>query len=109
MFDLEKALAAWRDRLHCRMVFLPEDLKELEAHVRDLVAGLTASGMAEEEAFHHAIRRMGADAFLEEEYQKVRFVRAKRNRHLGRTIYWGTIMLMHYVKIAGRNLWRQKL
>ena len=69
MFDLEKALAAWRDHLRCKRVFLPEDVEELEGHLRDLVARLTASGMDAEEAFRRAIRRMGADGFLEAEYR----------------------------------------
>ena len=72
MFDLEKALAAWRDHLQCRGVFLPEDIKELEGHLRELVAGLIASGLSEEEAFHRALRRMGTDGFLEAEYRNAR-------------------------------------
>ena len=108
MFDLEKALAAWRDHLRCNRVFLPEDIEELEGHLRDLMAQLTASGMGEEEAFYLALRRMGSDGFLEAEYRKVRFVRAKRNRHLGRTIYWSLVMLKNYLKTTFRSFRRHK-
>ena len=44
MFDLEKAIVAWRRSFRYRRVFFEDDLEELERHLRDHVAGRVEQG-----------------------------------------------------------------
>ena len=48
MFDLDKAIAAWRRSLSYNRAFVGDDLDELEQRVRDQVEGLRAEGMSGE-------------------------------------------------------------
>ena len=107
-FHLDKAVAAWRDRLQRNRAFLADDLDELESHLRDHVDRLVGAGLSEREAFEAARRRLGSDLQLESEYRKVRFGRSKRVRHLWKNTRWEAGMLGNYVKIALRNVRRQK-
>ena len=53
MFDLDKALAAWRRTLEHNRAFTPDDIDELERHIRDEVHAQMVRGIDEETA--HAI------------------------------------------------------
>jgi len=106
MFDLEKAIATWRHLLRNNRAFLQEDLDELERHVRDQVAALTAAGLPEEAAFRRAIREMGSYGAVEAEYQKVYWGKRRRQHALLHELHWRSAMLKNYVKIAYRNLAR---
>ena len=79
-FHLDKAVAAWRERLQRARDFLADDLDELEAHLRDHIEKLVGEGLSERDAFRTARQRLGSDVQLASEYRKVRFVRAKRRR-----------------------------
>ncbi len=108
MFDLEKAIAAWRRSFEHRRVFSPDDLEELERHLRDTVAWRTARGMAPREAFEAALQEVGDYGTTETEYRKV-YWRKVRHRHtLFSTLASEIAMLRNYVKIALRNLRKQK-
>ncbi len=104
MFDLEKAVAAWRRTLHHRRAFLREDLDELESHLRDHVERLVAQGQPDEEAFRSAVRRMGDYGSIEAEYRKVFWLKLKHKRALLRELIWEVAMLKNYVKVTLRNL-----
>jgi len=106
MFDLEKAITAWRRRLRYSRVFLDDDLDELEAHLRDHVDRLAAEGLSLEDAFHAAERRLGTRPVLEAAYRNVRWGRRKRRRQLGHTLTTEAAMLKNYLTIALRNLRR---
>lgn len=64
-FDLEKAIAMWRRRFEHDRSFLPQDVRELEQHVRDHTSALVAQGYSEKDAFLRAMQEMG-------EYEEVR-------------------------------------
>ncbi len=58
-FDLERQIGLWRETLG-RAAGLPaEDLQELEDHLRDEVDSLLSGGLAEDEAFLIALKRIG--------------------------------------------------
>ncbi|MFT3832590.1 MAG: permease prefix domain 1-containing protein [Micropruina sp.] len=65
---VESQIESWRHYLTGRAAIAPGDVAELEAHLRDQVDALTDSGLAGEEAFLVAIRRLGALDELSREY-----------------------------------------
>ena len=56
---LEAQIAQWRAFLHRRHAIHGSDVEELEAHLRDQVAALVEAGLADDEAFLVAVKRMG--------------------------------------------------
>lgn len=70
-FDLNSALQRWLDSLAESPQFRPDDLAELESHIRDSVNQLQTQGLSSEESFLIATRRMGAAEKLEPEFAKV--------------------------------------
>jgi hypothetical protein len=57
--SLEDQIDQWRNYLHRRQAIHSVDVAELEDHLREQVAGLVESGLATDEAFLVAVKRMG--------------------------------------------------
>ena len=57
--NLEELIAQWRAHLHRHRAIHPPDVEELEGHLRDQVAALEDAGLAVDEAFLVAVKRMG--------------------------------------------------
>ena len=57
---VEEQIARWRDWLRRRPPIRPSDVDELEGHLRDQIAALVAAGLAGDEAFLVAVKRMGS-------------------------------------------------
>ena len=108
MFDLEKAIAAWRRSFRYRRVFFEDDLEELERHLRDHVAGLVEQGWAEKEAFGEAVRSVGDYGAMEAEYRKVFWAKARHKRALINEIIGEVMMLKSYLKSAVRHLFKRR-
>lgn len=106
MFDLERAISAWRRAYERDRVFSAEDVEELERHLRDHTADLVQRGRTEEEAFAEALRRVGDYGSTETEYRKV-FHDKFRHRHgAGHELIWTFAMLKNHLLIALRHLRR---
>ncbi len=56
---LEEQIDQWRSYLRRRQAIHSVDVAELEDHLREQVAGLVAAGLATDEAFLVAVKRMG--------------------------------------------------
>src|SRR5688572_8819665 len=56
---LEEQIAQWRAYLRRRQAVHGPDVEELEGHLRDQLTALTESGLAADEAFLIAVKRMG--------------------------------------------------
>ena len=56
---LEQRIGEWRAYLRRRQAIQPADAVELEDHLREQVAALVSAGLAEDEAFLVAVKRMG--------------------------------------------------
>ncbi len=56
---LEEQIAQWRTYVRRRQVLHGPDVEELEGHLRDQLAALTDAGLAGDEAFLVAVKRMG--------------------------------------------------
>ncbi|HWI30506.1 MAG TPA: permease prefix domain 1-containing protein [Microbacterium sp.] len=57
---LEAQIASWTEYLRRRRAVSGADVDELEAHLRDQIADLTAAGLSDDEAFIVAIKRIGS-------------------------------------------------
>lgn len=56
---LDAQIAQWRAYLRRRSVIHAQDVEELEGHLRDRVSDLVDAGLATDEAFLLAVKRMG--------------------------------------------------
>ena len=69
-FDLDRALAQWRESLQNLGGFRAEELQELESHLRESISVQHARGLSIQESFMIAVRRLGSEQQLSEEYAK---------------------------------------
>ena len=67
---LEEQIAHWRRYLHRRRAIHGPDVEELEGHLRDQVVALTDAGLAADEAFLIAVKRMGNLDALSREFAR---------------------------------------
>ena len=82
-FDLNIAFEAWRDELAGQPQLTPDDRRELERHLTDCITDFRGRGLADEEAFWLARRRIGRPQQLADEYEKADPVKVWRQR-----IFW---------------------
>jgi hypothetical protein len=68
--SLEEQIARWRDYVRRRRAIHGPDVKELEDHLRDQVGVLTEAGLAGDEAFLVAVKRMGNLDALSREFAR---------------------------------------
>jgi len=71
MFNLNQAIAEWRQRIVMAGISTPEVLDELESHLREEVEQQIRLGSSEERAFEIALQRMGRTDALQTEFQKI--------------------------------------
>ncbi len=69
--DVESMIAAWKAEIAGQSHLAIDEVGELEDHLRDEMEALTAAGLAEDEAFLIAVRRMGSSAAIADELAKV--------------------------------------
>src|SRR5438309_552756 len=67
---LEEQIAQWRAYVRRRQALHGPDVEELEGHLRDELAALTGSGLAGDEAFLVAVKRMGSLDALSREFAR---------------------------------------
>lgn len=68
--SLEDQIEQWRSYLRRRQAIHSVDVAELEDHLREQVANLTAAGLAADEAFLVAVKRMGDLDALSREFAR---------------------------------------
>ena len=90
MFNLEHAIAQWRQQLLNAGLESPVPLDELESHLRDDIAAQTRSGLEAQQAFAAAVERVGRASALKAEFEKVGNVKKARELKLMGTILVGT-------------------
>ena len=106
MFDLETAIATWRQSLKYNRAFRPEDLEELERHIRDHVDTATMRGASPEEAFREACSAMGQYGHVESEFRKVYWGTIISQNGLYDEVIWRWTMFLNYMRVALRNVKR---
>ena len=67
---VEEQIAQWRGYLRQRRAINGADVDELEGHLRDQIAMLTTAGLAGDEAFLVAVKRMGSLDSLSREFAR---------------------------------------
>ena len=67
---LEEQIAQWREYVRRRQALHGPDVEELEGHLRDQLVGLTEAGLAGDEAFLVAVKRMGNLDALSREFAR---------------------------------------
>jgi hypothetical protein len=65
---LDELITSWRDWMDRRDALNTSDVDELESHLRDRVDALRGAGLAEDEAFLIAVKRLGSMDELSREY-----------------------------------------
>jgi hypothetical protein len=68
--SLEQQIAAWRAHLNKSRAITGSDAAELEDHLREQIGSLVADGLAGDEAFLVAVKRMGAIDALTREFAR---------------------------------------
>jgi hypothetical protein len=68
--QLEEQIAQWRAYVSRRQALHRPDVEELEGHLRDQLAALTETGLAGDEAFLVAVKRMGNLDALSREFAR---------------------------------------
>lgn len=71
MRELETKIAAWRERMSAALPGREQTVQELEEHLRDQCAALIAQGVAPEEAWLEAERRLGAVEGVAREFDRL--------------------------------------
>ena len=67
---LEEQIAQWRAYVRRRQALHGPDVEELEGHLRDQLVALTEAGLAADEAFLVAVKRMGSLDALSREFAR---------------------------------------
>jgi hypothetical protein len=67
---LEEQITQWREYLRRRQALHGTDVEELEGHLRDQLSALTEAGLAPDEAFLVAVKRMGNLDALSREFAR---------------------------------------
>jgi hypothetical protein len=67
---LEEQIAQWRSYLRSRQAIHAVDVAELEDHLREQIAALTAAGLTPDEAFLVAVKRLGGLDALSREFAR---------------------------------------
>lgn len=71
MPDLNEQIQSWRQSVSRSGALKQDDLDELEEHLRESIAELTAAGLSEEEGFLVAQHRLGTADAISVEFSKV--------------------------------------
>lgn len=69
-YSLEEQIDQWRNYLRRRQAIQTVDVAELEDHLRETVAGLVSAGLATDEAFLVAVKRLGNLDSLSREFAR---------------------------------------
>lgn len=108
-FNLDVAIATWRHVMKHERAMLPEDLDELEQHVRDQTSWLMAEGLGQEEAYRRTMKEMGDQGSVQQAYRDVFWQKMRHRRSLKEELGWRWTMLRHHARLTLRNLARSKV
>jgi hypothetical protein len=87
-FNLNRAIADWRQSLASQPGVASTDARELEEHLREQVARFQQGGLRDDEAFWVACRRVGSPADVAAEFAKANPLRVWRDH-----LFWAALVL----------------
>lgn len=98
MFDLEKAIAAWRRSFKRHKTFIGDDLDELEQHLRDHIEDVVSAGESEKEAFYLAAHRLGNHSHIEAAYHQAYWTKHRARRTYRQALFKEMTMFGEYIR-----------
>jgi hypothetical protein len=97
MFDQERAIREWRDRIADVCGHDSQAVEELEDHLREELRNLADTRLSSEDVFHVARRRLGDPDELRSE-----FVKVEPARRWAVSLFW--IGVGFFAVVVGRNV-----
>jgi hypothetical protein len=104
MFDLEQAIADWRQQMRAAGVKTPVPLEELESHLREEIERQIKPGKTVPLAFDTAVQEIGKANMLKAEFEKVDETKVARTLKQYRAVmvaclgveslFWATCLLL---------------
>jgi hypothetical protein len=76
MFDLDEQLRRWRQETEATLAFEPDEIDELEDHLKLAMEKATGEGASPEQAWERAVSRLGASPSLALEFAKSKLMPA---------------------------------
>ena len=70
MFNLEQAIAEWRQQMLATGIQTPVPLEELEIHLREEIERQTKAGLTPQDAFISAVQKLGTAQAVRAEFEK---------------------------------------
>jgi len=107
-FDIENAIANWRQFVSRTRSLEPEDLDELEDHLRSELEATAGDGLPDDERFRRAARRIGSLDGLDASYQQVMRDKRWALEQWPVRLSAGLDLLGSYVRAAWSNMVRHK-
>ncbi len=108
MFDLEKAIKLWKQKMAATPAMEEGYIVELEDHLRDRIEELRGAGKSLEQAFIQATTAIGSTEETGSEFYKAHTVR-RSGRPPWQPPRFVPALLWNYIKVAARALRREKL
>jgi hypothetical protein len=99
MFNLDQAIAKWRQEMTAAGVKTPRVRDELESHLREDIQNRVRSGAGSEQAFAEAVKQLGAGVRLKQEFEKVARER-KRSWLRASSVVGGTLFAYSAVFVS---------
>ncbi|MBI5691473.1 MAG: hypothetical protein HZC55_15425 [Verrucomicrobia bacterium] len=97
--SLEQQIDAWRDHLRRRRSVSAEDLERLERSLRGEFAGLVRLGLAADEAFLVAVKRVGRTSPPAEEFARARADQLLKPGYTSAASGWGEWMRQDGIRV----------
>jgi len=94
MFNLEQAIADWRQKMLAAGIETPVPLEELELHLREEMERQVSKGMEAQEAFDKATKSIGEAQSLKAEFKKVPEKPRHKSLRIFSSLLWFTLALM---------------
>jgi len=107
MFDLEKAISEWRERMQADPALEPGQIAEIESHLRDKIDDLTSRGRTPEQAFEEAVLGLGETSVIGQQFFKV-YTSRRSGRPSWQPPRFVPALAWNYVRTAARAFRRHK-
>ena len=108
-FNLETAVASWRQLTCSDRAISQDDADELECHLRDLIDDYTIKGYEREAAFRKAVQEIGDPVNLRRQYQDVYWKKLRAERKFTEELSWRFDMFKTQMIVAIRSMRKQFL
>jgi len=100
MFNIEEAIAEWRQQMRAAGIKTPVPLEELENHLREEIETQMRSGITAEQAFALADERIGNATRLREEFEKAADPLEARKRKRLRALGFSCGLVVPYCTLS---------